>query len=117
MRRRDGRNRVFNVWQWGAVAVCSLVVLVYLVILDGKVLGYKLFGPPSPISRESFRESLVGKTPDEVIQSIGRPVRTRKVGRQEVWTYERRTYDPISSRVDHTASVWFENGQVDDVNY
>ena len=67
--------------------------------------------------REDFRRTLVGKTPNEVIEAVGRPSSTRESGRELTWYYRDRTKDPVAGTLDSHAQVIFQNGVVVRVNY
>lgn len=75
---------------------------------------------PDPVrptmTRDEFRKAVVGKTPDEVIATVGRPDRTDDLG-GIAWYYRDRTRDPVSLKTDSSAQVVFENGRVVRVNY
>lgn len=72
-------------------------------------------------TRAEFRERVVGKTPDEVIEAVGRPDSTAENDgpffRSARWEYRRRTVDPATGRVDPVARVEFRNGVAVGVDY
>ena len=43
---------------------------------------------PSPMSREEFKAKVMGKTPEQVIEAVGRPDRTLDVVGDQTWFYE-----------------------------
>jgi len=71
------------------------------------------------VTREVFNESVVGKTPNEVLQTIGKPDRTDGDGTNpgDDWFYEQRTADAITGKTDSSAMVVFQHGRVDHVVY
>jgi hypothetical protein len=73
---------------------------------------------PAPIPRAKFRESVVGKTPDEVIAAAGKPDSTSESGRGTAnWYYQERTVDPVTEKLDGRVQVVFEDGRVSQVNF
>lgn len=71
----------------------------------------------APISRDEFRAKVMGKTPGQVIEAVGRPDNTSDVGGESTWFYRHRTLDPVSQLVDSLAHVVFKDGVVARVNY
>lgn len=70
------------------------------------------------ILREDFRKAIMGKTPQEVIQAVGKPQSTQDFGKDfNFWYYDGRTKDPITGKVDGRAQVCFKNGVADHVNF
>lgn len=71
---------------------------------------------PSPkFTRNEFKEKVLNKTPDEVIQIIGHPYETNEHGRTVTWTYKNLTYDTITGKTDSRTTVLFFAGFVDTV--
>ena len=70
-------------------------------------------------TRDEFRALLMGKTEQEVIDLVGRPDSTddNRGPDRKVYTYKRRTHDPISSSDDLHAYVYFEDGKVDRIRH
>lgn len=69
------------------------------------------------MSRDEFRNAVMGKTMTEVIQAVGRPDTTQDIGIIQCWYYEHRTKDTITGKVDFHAQVTFEGGVVTGVNF
>lgn len=72
------------------------------------------------MSREELQQAIIGKSPDQVIAAIGRPDRTSTGGQgglTQYWYYDGATKDEITGKVDSTAQVIVENGQVDSINF
>jgi hypothetical protein len=69
-------------------------------------------------TRDEFRQSLMGKTKDEVMGIAGRPKSTQE-GRDgnDTWVYHDRTVDPMSGKTDVWAFVAFTDGKVTRVSY
>lgn len=71
-----------------------------------------------PMTHDEFRAATLGKTQDEVIKALGIPYSTSVWSEsQQSWTYEKRTYDPITDLIDHYTHVEFKNGRVTDVTF
>ncbi|MGK7953381.1 MAG: hypothetical protein AB4368_32500 [Xenococcaceae cyanobacterium] len=74
---------------------------------------------PEVIFREDFRNRVVGKTKEEVIQAVGKPRSTNDfsigVNDYSIWRYK-NIKDRFSGRVG-SASVTFEDGIVDRVTF
>lgn len=73
------------------------------------------------MSREEFRQAIAGKSPDQVIASVGRPDRTdESTGARgeliQYWYYDGAAKDEITGNVGK-AQVVIENGQVYRVNF
>lgn len=71
------------------------------------------------MSREEFRQAVIGKSPDQVIASVGRPDRTSTGGQgglRQYWYYDGAAKDEITGNVDK-AQVVIENDQVETVNF
>jgi len=79
-----------------SLAVIAAVVMWY-------TSGFGLLGHGT-MSRQEFQQAVSGKTPEQVISILGRPERTMDDG---VWTYEGRTRDPVSGKVDTFVHVHF----------
>ena len=59
----------------------------------------------------------MGKTPDEVIEVVGRPESTSDDGSTQYWYYYSRTIDNAAGKTDNRIQVVFRDGVVDSVNY
>jgi hypothetical protein len=71
----------------------------------------------SVMTREEFRQAVLWKSTNDVIQSVGRPDRTQDSGGSQYWYYEKRTKDPVSGKVDRSVQVVIQNGFVESVNF
>lgn len=71
------------------------------------------------MSREEFQQAVVGKSLDQVIANVGRPVITQmdNGGRKQRWYYDRVTRDSITGKVDGRVQLIIENGMVEKVNF
>lgn len=73
---------------------------------------------PDPVTREEFKKAVEGKTPDEVVEAVGKPDQTSESGGRKYWYYDRRTTDPTTGKTDARAQVVFgEDGRVRSVNF
>lgn len=59
----------------------------------------------------------MGKCYTAVIEAVGRPDRTQLSGRNEYWYYAGKTTDPVTSKIDRSAQVVFEDMCVVRVNF
>ena len=66
--------------------------------------------------RDSFAKAVVGKTADQVIQTVGTPDRTSDFGSYSHWYYDNKTKDRITGKLDASVSLFFVDGIVDEVN-
>ena len=65
--------------------------------------------PQKPVSSdEEFRAAVMGKTQEEVLNLLGRPDRTTEFSDGPYWVYEKRTFDPISQKVDSSVGLSFD---------
>ena len=71
---------------------------------------------PAPIDREEFQLKVMGKTPAEVIEAVGKPDSIQD-GRDPTWIYDLRTIDPVSRKVDVNARLIIKSGVVALVNF
>ena len=74
------------------------------------------------MSRDDFRNAVISKSKEEVIDSVGKPDSTSgdtstPNGELDVWFYRNRTQDPITGEVDVQTSVMFRNGTADRVSF
>lgn len=69
------------------------------------------------MERETFREAVISRSADEVHRAVGRPDSTSGPGDYELWSYEGRTFDPVTGKSDLTANVFFKNGRADSVSF
>jgi hypothetical protein len=65
----------------------------------------------SVMTREQFREAVMNKTQEQVIQAVGRPDSTMNFG-FPAWQYNQRTQDSTTGNTDHFAQVLFQGGAV-----
>ena len=73
----------------------------------------------SPIPRPDFEALVINKTEEEVLKSVGKPLRTSESLTALRWFYQNRTYDPQNNRTDIFALVSFNRrtGRVQYVHY
>lgn len=64
------------------------------------------------ITREKFNRMLVGKSSAEVIQLMGAPDATTELVGDKTWSYEQRTYDPVTGKPDNMAMLTFSGDWV-----
>lgn len=69
------------------------------------------------ILRDDFKQSILSKTPEQVLTNVGRPDTTQQSGTIEYWNYHHFTKDPITGKVDNNAQVVIEDGTVKRVNF
>ena len=68
--------------------------------------------------RDDFRKTVIGKTPQEVIDAVGKPDLTQELaGVGTFWYYDNKTKDPVTGKIDFRVQVIFEYGRVTSVNY
>jgi uncharacterized protein HemX len=67
---------------------------------------------PPPLARDEFKAKVMGKTPEQVIEAVGKPDRAQNGGPDPMWFYDRRTVDPVSRAVDVNAQLVFKSGIV-----
>lgn len=67
--------------------------------------------------RDDFKKAIMFEAPEQVIVAIGRPDTTQQTGTTEYWYYHYVTRDPITGKVDYSAQVIIENGEVKSVNF
>jgi outer membrane protein assembly factor BamE (lipoprotein component of BamABCDE complex) len=67
--------------------------------------------------RDEFRKLLLGKTRDEVLETIGKPYQTENSGDVVNLYYRNVTVDPITGKVDDHAQVVIERGTVVRVSF
>lgn len=68
------------------------------------------------VTRDKFRELVLGKSMGEVLAIFGKPARTDEMS-HIFWTYHGRTFDPVTGRGDWSASVQFSDGFADRVDF
>jgi hypothetical protein len=69
--------------------------------------------------RKDFEAAVIGKNPDEVIASIGRPdsIITSPSIQRETWIYEDKTKDSVTGRVDLLTQLAIQDGRVMRVSF
>jgi hypothetical protein len=67
--------------------------------------------------RDDFDRRVRFRSYNAVIDLVGRPSNTQKLGNSEYWYYYRRTRDEVTGNLDQQAQVVFENGLATHVNY
>ena len=63
------------------------------------------------------RNTLIGKPPQQVVHTIGRPDREAGGGHWEWWTYENRFHDLITRRTIRDVTLVFRDGTLVDITY
>ncbi|MGR3279745.1 hypothetical protein ACSYAD_32320 [Acaryochloris marina NIES-2412] len=71
---------------------------------------------PEVINRKDFRNRVVGKTEQEVLQAVGKPSRTHDMSTLVIWRYVGTVKDEISGNIGD-AKVDFRNGVVTKVSF
>ena len=102
------------------VLVASLVavfVLVAVSLSGGGSRSKSSSGPAKKVyTREELRAAVVGKTTDEVLAILGKPNRTSDSSVIS-WTYDEISRDPVSGKIDYSATLWIEGGRIGSVDY
>ncbi len=62
------------------------------------------------MSRDEFRSVVIGKTGEQIINLIGRPDSTSDMGGRVSWSYDGKTYDPVTGKIDRFVIVVFQGG-------
>jgi hypothetical protein len=72
-------------------------------------------------TRDEFRAKVMGKTPDEVTDLVGKPDSIAGAsgasGGVVTWTYRNVSRDPVTGKTDGPVSVHFRNGRVEKVDF
>jgi hypothetical protein len=71
---------------------------------------------PTVINRDEFRNLVLGKTKQEVMESVGRPDSTTENSVFNYWQYEDNIKDPVSGNMG-SATVHFDNIVVESVDF
>lgn len=71
---------------------------------------------PKVMLRDDFRNLVVGKTEQQVIEAVGKPDRITDHKVVQYWQYKAKIKDPVSENMS-PATVLFYNGVVDSVNF
>ena len=69
------------------------------------------------LTRDEFKQKIMGKTEDEVLAPAGRPSTTSQEASMSYWHYADRTKDPLTGEADSDVQVVFQHGRVVAVNY
>lgn len=81
----------------------------------------KTFFPPrKPLpTRAEFRKQVLGLTPAEVKEKLGKPGWTSETAKGEPsnWTYEMCSFNPTTDKTDVFAQIVFRGGKVDEINF
>ena len=113
---------------YAGMGICAFAGLV-MGGLCGGAAGFKMGGrsdateavgkrASKPMSREEFRDKVMGKTEAEVIKAVGRPNYTADLETSSPeWTYIEVTADPITKKADFSARIRFSGGRVSEVIY
>lgn len=123
-RRKPARSK------GGVAGVIGLVLGMTLAGIVTIGIGYAMWkgatapsatAPAPRKSREEFRASLMGKSPEAVIKAIGKPSSADEAKGEDqhmTWLYSRgMTFDPVSQTNDGSVFVYFERGKVVKVTY
>lgn len=65
--------------------------------------------------RDELKKLLVGKTADEVIQLIGRPMKTTGDATSGTWYYKSLTTDEVTGKEDYETYIHFTDAKVRNV--
>jgi hypothetical protein len=107
----------------GLVLLCGLGGVLFAIVLFSTGPGGSTPVPANQVSarktwsRDEFRKLLLGKTRDEVLETIGKPYQTENSGDVLNLYYRNVTVDPITGKVDDHAQVVIERGTVVRVSF
>lgn len=78
--------------------------------------------PVKTMTRQEFNAAVIGKTPDEVLQTVGKPDSTSTAYVYEFWYYTDHSpaviiLDPVTGQRETQVQVVFEKGRVTKVNH
>ena len=75
--------------------------------------------PAKTYTRDEFRKLVLGKTPQQVIELLGKPESTGddKEGKPSHYLYDKITYDTTTQKPDGRIGIWFERGVVDHISF
>lgn len=94
------------------VGVCFLLIYRDLTARRQPQAGAVLPGATSPqkrLSREDFKQLVLGKGQYEVLRAVGKPARSQESPRDIIWIYEKVTFDPVTGKTDLQATVYFDH--------
>ena len=69
------------------------------------------------LTRQEFRNLVMGRTFNEVKKAVGAPDSTQTLMNMEFWNYSRKTKDEATGKLDLQIQVVFEDGVVTAVNF
>jgi hypothetical protein len=77
------------------------------------------YGTLPPVQKlkdfRSLQDTLDDKSMSEVSRLLGSPAEVENFGDSESWRYSNVAYDSTTHRMVRDMTVWFENGNVDDI--
>jgi hypothetical protein len=82
-----------------------------------KGLGTTVQGPNRTYTREEFRQLVMRKTEQEVIEALGKPNVADEAPDSKLWIYRNRTTDPATGKTDPQVTVRLEGGKVVAVDF
>ena len=105
--------------------VLGLIVAGVVTIGVGYAVWVGVTSPPvkqfERVSRDEFRKSLLGKSPEEVLKALGKPASADEPAGEDkhaMWLYTwGKTFDPVSQTTDNSMFIYFERGKVVNVRY
>lgn len=68
-------------------------------------------------ARDKFREEVIGKNTDYLLDNFGRPSSTQDFSGEQYWYYSGLTIDTISMSIDQNIQIIIRRGRVVGVNY
>lgn len=88
---------------------------------NGLVIEAMLKQDPLPdgvVTREDMRQTILGRNEDEVKRRIGIPKSTSESGLDsKYWTYDARTKDTLTGKLDYDFTVYFRDGYCNNVTF
>jgi len=87
--------------------VLGLKCTLHRIPSDGDIAGRSVY------TRDEFTKAVVGKTEQQVVDTVGQPGLSRPLVKEPVWFYYRKTKDPATGLLDDSAEVDFKNGIVE----
>ncbi len=72
---------------------------------------------PTVFTRPEFSKLVMGKSEDQVIQTVGRPDETTEDNDSRYWHFKNRTRDPLTGEEDTDVQVVLKGGKVAEINY
>ncbi len=107
-----------------AIAAFVLGSILTMALAGGAYYAYRHAtrgGPPPPrptiFTRPEFSKRVMGKSEDEVIQTVGRPDETTEDRDTRFWHFKNRTRDPLTGEEDTDVQVVLKGGKVAEINY